>query len=35
LTPPKGMKRRVLSQKVYSQGQYFHDQRLFKKIETP
>jgi hypothetical protein len=35
LTPPKGMKHRVLSQKVQSLGQYFHDQRLFKKIETP
>lgn len=27
LTPPKGMTRRVFSQKVYSQGQYFHNRK--------
>ena len=32
LTPPKGMKRRVFSQKVYSQGQYFHANRKYKLV---
>lgn len=31
LIPPKGMKSRVDIEKVYSQGQYFHDRRNFKK----
>ena len=32
LIPPKGMKRRVFSQKVYSQGQYFHENRKYKLV---
>ena len=32
LTPPKGMKRRVFSKKVYSQGQYFNANRKYKLV---
>jgi len=35
LTPPKGVKTRKVIRQVYSLGQYFHHDRIFKKIETP